>query len=143
MGIISDSAYKPKPPIRQRKKKFFTTDDLKQQQSRQSEFVELSTSDIVVDSSSPSGEVHVLPNVAGVLLSPAGVGLKEPDSRAATALPGVPEEGEEEGEQGEDQDNPESGRTEVDLEREEWEVIPDSAAENVDVLEEPCIQPNG
>lgn len=132
---METTSLKPKPPIRTRKKKFFTTDDVKQ--PRQSEFVELSTSDIVVevDSSSPAGEVRVVPSAA------AGVESQEQD---ATTLAGVLEEREEGEEEGSDTDRRNGG--EFDLDKDEWEVIPDSAAGDDSrkvVLEERCIHPNG
>lgn len=136
---------KPKPPIRTRKKKFFTTDDVKP--PRQSEFVELSTSDIVVDASSPSGEVRVLP------IGATDVEWKEEDATTTSttstttsiALLEVPEEREEVEEEGSDTDL-RTERGEIDLDKDEWEVIPDSAAggdSNKGITEEHCIQPNG
>ena len=124
-SAVESTNAKPKPPIRTRKKKFFTTDDVRH--PRQSEFVELSTSDVVVDTSSPTGELHVVPMATGVELK---------DEDTATTLVEVLEEREEGAEEGSD----------ADLDKEEWEVIPDSAAgedSNKGIMEEHCIQPNG
>ena len=117
-AIETVSYKKPKPPIRTRKKKF-ATEDVKQV-SRQSEFVELSTSDIIVDedqsmirSSSP---------------------VNPPEQRLGDL------------EEKEEEETSECEVREVDLERDDWEVIPDSAAGEESrqvVMDEPCLQPNG
>lgn len=124
---VDISSQKPKPPVRTRKKKFFTTDDVKH--PRQSEFVELSTSDIIVDVSSPGGEVRVVSD---------GAESKEQDGNMLAEVQEEVEEGEDLGSEG--------VAGEIDLDKDEWEVIPDSAAGDDSqkvIFEERCIHPNG
>ncbi len=113
-----DAQQKPKPPIRARKKKFIPTEDAKQL-PRRSEFIELSTSDIVVDRGG------VVPDEAEEIM------LQE-------------EKEEVEGTTVSDPDKRTDG--EIDLDKDEWEVIPESAASDDSckvVMDEPCLHPNG
>ena len=112
---------------------------------RHSEFVELSTSDIVV-SSGPSGEILIVSDPASV--EPDNL-QEQPDNheyKMDTLPEDVLQEEREEVEAVDDHDrddDPERNQSDRD---EEWEVIPDSATNaesNKLVLDEPCLQPNG
>ena len=132
------SSKKPKPPIRTRKKKFITDEEL-MQNSRQSEFVELSTSDIVIEHENQGEEVRLVEDVNSKIQEPKLDTLTEDK---------VLEE-KEEAAGTETQDDVGAVR-EIDLDRDDWEVIPDSATNSVGsedsphvVMDEPCLQPNG
>lgn len=130
-----NSAQKPKPPIRTRKKKFCSAEETRQL-PRQSEFVELSTSDIVIDA---SGGIHI-----------AGSTEQGVDA-INTLVEDKVQEGEEEKEAnsevvGDDSESDKRTANEIELDKDEWEVIPDDATNegsSKGVLDEPCLQPNG
>ncbi len=113
---------KPKPPVRTRKKKFASVEEVRQP-PRQSEFVELSTSDIIVDCND-GGEVRVVSD-----------GVMDKSKNALQKLEEVKEEGEGE---------TLAGNSGVDLYRDDWEVIPDSAANQAEMSrDESCLHPHG
>ncbi len=124
---------KPKPTIRTRKKKFISADDVNQN-SRQSEFVELSTSDVVIEYGNQEDEVRMVKQVE----------MRGQEQKLDTLT---------EDKEKEEDDSIETDRQEyvkeIDLEKDDWEVIPDSAADRGGVesgqviMDEPCLQPNG
>ena len=124
---------KPKPPIRTRKKKYITED--LQQNSRQSEFVELSTSDAVVEYQNQD-EVRVVEQVEAMK-------VEEPKMDTLTEDRLLEEK--EEITEGYRQEDSKTVR-EIELDKDDWEVISDSAADEESrhvIMDEPCLQPNG
>lgn len=140
---VDNSSKRPKPPIRTRKKKFITTEDVKQP-PRQSEFVELSTSDIIVDFGSQGGEIRIVSDAAGKE-------LKDQEKKMDTLIEDKSQEDRdreevESGECDEKADSDPEKRTEDDLDKDEWEVIPNSATNDDTqrvIMDESCLQPNG
>ena len=129
--------HKPKPPVRTRKKKFHIAEDVPP--SRQSEFVEISTSDIVVETGD-DGEMRVV--------SEDVPSAETEQGKMDTVVEDAVQEDREEAESGERNGSDSENRTESNLDlvdRDEWEVIPDSVTnrDSSGVTDEPCLQPNG
>ena len=133
---VDVSSKKPKPPIRTRtrKKKFFAEEA--RQNSRQSEFVELSTSDVVVELVGQEEEIRAVEPVETTQ-----------ENRLDTVTEDkLPEENEENVEDERQEDGKPSAVEEIELDRDDWEVISDGAAEDESrqvIMDEPCLQPNG
>ena len=160
---IDKAIQKPKPPVRTRKRKFIQSEDGKSPQPsiRQSEFVELSTSDVIVDCGDQGdGEIKVVAfNVADtgknpLALPPENEVLEEDEEHEGEDEEHEAEnrksdnKGTNEGEvEAREVDGPDLSDHEVELDKDEWEVIPVSAAseETLDKKDsdESCLQPNG
>lgn len=139
---VEHSISKPKPPIRTRKKKFFATESVKHPM-RQSEFVELSTSDIIVDFGNQGDEIRIVPNVTVSSTTVESVSPEQQQMVTVTEDVVVEEVGGVEDEEEMVEDAEKKTPKEIDLDRDDWEVI--AAAEDSDtaVMNERCLQPNG
>lgn len=130
------SSKKPKPPIRTRtrKKKFIAEDPI--QKLRQSEFVELSTSDVLAEPGGQEEENHAVEPIETTQENKL-------DTVVEDRLQQVNEEMMEDDRQ---EDSKPATVGEIELDKDDWEVISDGAADDESrqvIMDEPCLQPNG